>query len=71
MIGSRDFIELSYSVDITDAIPQKAAAIAEHKSQMTRLIEQPRWTILADIAHGQFLESFYYRREFFHRSVFG
>jgi LmbE family N-acetylglucosaminyl deacetylase len=71
LIGSRALIELSYSVDITDVIPQKASAIAEHKSQMTRLIEQPSWTTLADISHGQFLESFYYPREFFRRSVVG
>jgi len=71
LMGSLAFMNLAYSVDITDVVPQKAAAIAEHKSQMTRLMQQSRWTTLADVSHGQFLEAFYYNHEFFRCSVIG
>jgi len=71
LAGSRAFLDLSHSLNISDAIQQKTAAIAEHKSQMTRLIPQSRWTTLADVSHGQFLNTFYYDHEFFRRSFVG
>jgi LmbE family N-acetylglucosaminyl deacetylase len=71
LVGSRAFLNLSHSLNISDVIEQKSSAIAEHKSQMTRLILQSRWTTLADVSHGQFLNSFYYDHEFFRRSIVG
>jgi LmbE family N-acetylglucosaminyl deacetylase len=71
LIGLRAFTDLPCSVDISDVLPQKAVAIVEHNSQMTRLNAQLRWTTLADVSHGQFLESFYYNHEFFRCTVVG
>jgi LmbE family N-acetylglucosaminyl deacetylase len=71
LVGSRAFLDLSHCLNISDAIEQKSAAIAEHKSQMTRLIPQSRWTTLADVSYGHFLNTFYYHHEFFRRSIVG
>jgi len=71
LVGSRAFLDLAYSVNIADVILQKSAALAEHKSQMTRLIPECGWTTLGDVSNGQFLASFYYNHEFFRLSVIG
>lgn len=67
LLGSRAFLDLAYSVNIADVLHQKIAAIAEHKSQMTRLIPESPWTTLGDISNGRFLDCFYYNHEFFGR----
>jgi LmbE family N-acetylglucosaminyl deacetylase len=67
--GLRAFKELRRYVDIADVVGQKRAALAEHKSQMTKLM--PDWSTLNQVSRGQFLDCFYYRREFFRLSVIG
>jgi LmbE family N-acetylglucosaminyl deacetylase len=60
----RDF---RYSVDIGDVLDVKRAALYQHRSQMTRLIPDPRWTTLADVSNGDFLECFFQDHEVFYR----
>jgi LmbE family N-acetylglucosaminyl deacetylase len=61
---SKDF---QYSVYIGDVIELKRAALNQYRSQMTRLIPDPRWQTLGDLSKGKFLESFFQKREIFYR----
>jgi len=54
-------------VPIGDVLGQKRAALAHHRSQMTRLISDSSWTTLGDVAGGDFLRCFFQEREIFHR----
>jgi len=60
----RDFTS---SVYIGDTLELKYAALKQHKSQMTKLRPDARWTTLGDLANGQFLECFFQKYEIFHR----
>jgi LmbE family N-acetylglucosaminyl deacetylase len=68
LIGLRAFIELRHSVDIGDVLDRKRAALAKHRSQMQRIVDDSRWLTLGQIASGEFLACFDYPREFFRRS---
>lgn len=63
--GVRVFSELRYSVYIGDVLERKRAALNEHKSQMERIISDPRWITLGDISNGQFLDCFDQDYEYF------
>lgn len=65
--GIRAFLDLRYSVRITDVLEQKKAALAQHRSQMEQIIPDPSWLTLGRLSRGQFLECFYQEREFFRR----
>jgi LmbE family N-acetylglucosaminyl deacetylase len=67
--GWHAFRELRYTVDISEVLHLKWAALNEHRSQMTRLIPTPEWTTLPQICDGEFLESFRYTYEFFRCTV--
>jgi LmbE family N-acetylglucosaminyl deacetylase len=71
LCGARALIELRYSVDIHDVLEDKRAALAQHRSQMERIVADERWLTLEQIAEGEFLERFYQPREFFRRSECG
>jgi len=60
----RDF---RWSVYIGDVLEGKRAALDQYKSQMTRLIPDPRWLTLSDVSGGDFLECFFQEHEIFHR----
>jgi hypothetical protein len=53
-------------VYIGDVLQRKRLALNQHKSQMTRLVTNPRWQTLKDISNGEFLECFFQEREIFH-----
>lgn len=57
--------DFNYCVPIADVLEQKKGALDQHKSQMTRLMQNNRWTILQDVAGGHFLCCFFYDFEFF------
>jgi hypothetical protein len=59
------------NVDIRDVLENKGAALAQHRSQMERIVADERWLTLEQIAEGEFLERFYQPREFFRRSHSG
>lgn len=70
LFGARALADLRYSVDISDVLDLKRAALAQHRSQMEQIISDPRWLTLGQIANGEFLALFYHQREFFRRSEF-
>lgn len=67
--GARAFAELRCSVNISDVVEQKWAALSEHRSQMTQLIPGSAWITLGQISGGQYLDCFRAQHEFFRRSV--
>lgn len=58
----RDF---RWQVSIAEVVEQKRRALAEHRSQMTRLDGDPRWLTLGDVSGGEFLECFFGEYEVF------
>ena len=56
------------SVYIGDVLEHKRSALDQYKSQMTKLIADPSWWTLSDVANGEFLECFFQEYEFFHRA---
>lgn len=58
--------EFRCSVYIGDVLELKRAVLNQYKSQMTRLIPDPRWQTFADVSNGEFLECFFQEYEFFH-----
>ncbi len=45
--------------DVAPALAAKRRALQQHRSQMTRLINDPTWATLGDVADGEFLECFF------------
>jgi LmbE family N-acetylglucosaminyl deacetylase len=68
--GVRGLLELKYQVYVADVLQQKRAAIAQHKSQMEKLINDPRWITLEELSNGELMDCFYQDREFFRCSTF-
>jgi LmbE family N-acetylglucosaminyl deacetylase len=58
------------SVYIGDVLQLKRAILDQYKSQMTRLISDPRWQTLGDLSNGEFLECFFHEHEIFSQYVF-
>jgi LmbE family N-acetylglucosaminyl deacetylase len=69
--GLRAFLELKVGVDIADVLEQKRAAIAQHKSQTEKLIDDPGWVTLEELSNGEFMDCFYQDKEFFHCYIYG
>jgi hypothetical protein len=46
-------------------LPRKRAALEAHASQVQR--QGADWPILADVAHGEFIDCFFLKHEFFNR----
>ncbi|RMF81488.1 MAG: PIG-L family deacetylase [Planctomycetota bacterium] len=44
---------------------RKRRALAEHKTQMTRVESNPQWSVLGDVADGEFLDCFFQDYELF------
>lgn len=62
--------ELRHACYVGDVLEQKRAALAAHRSQMERLVADPRWLTLGDVANGEFLACFFQPWErFFRRPV--
>lgn len=58
-------MELRYSTYIGDVLELKRAALNHYKSQMLRIVPDPRWPILSDVSDGDFLECLFQEYEFF------
>lgn len=69
--GMRAFLDLKVEVDIADVLEQKRTAIAQHKSQTEKLIDDPGWVTLEDLSNGEFMDCFYQDNEFFHCYTYG
>lgn len=63
--GARAFLDLKHKVNIADVLQQKRAAIAEHKSQTEKLIDDPSWVTLDQLSSGELIDCFYQESEFF------
>jgi LmbE family N-acetylglucosaminyl deacetylase len=63
----RDF---RHSVYVGDVLDLKCGALEQHRSQMIRLVPDPRWPTLGDVSNGEFLGCFFQVQEVFHRYVF-
>jgi len=69
--GARALLDLKHKVNIADVLHQKRAAIAEHKSQIEKLIDDPSWVTLDQLSNGELMDCFYQDSEFFRRYLFG
>jgi LmbE family N-acetylglucosaminyl deacetylase len=54
-------------VRVGDLLAVKRAALEQHRSQLHRLIPDPRWFTLGEVANGEFLACFFQDREIFYR----
>ena len=63
--GMRAFLDLKHKVDISDVLQQKREAIAQHKSQTEKLIDDPSWVTLEQLSNGELMDCFYQDNEFF------
>lgn len=57
-------------VRINGVREQKREALAQHRSQMERLVNDPSWMILSEAGHGEWLQCFFGDREIFYRHPF-
>jgi hypothetical protein len=69
--GARAFLELKHKVNIADVLQQKRVAIAEHKSQTKKLIDDPSWITLDQLSNGELMDCFYQDTEFFRCYAYG
>jgi len=65
--GSSMLQDFRYAVSIEEVLEIKRAALGQYKSQMTRLIPDPRWKTLGDVSNGDFLKCFFQEYEVFRR----
>lgn len=57
--------DFNCAVTISDVLSIKIKALAEYRSQMTRLVANQKWAILGDVAKGDFLKQFSQSKELF------
>lgn len=57
-------------VSVSAVREQKTAALNEHKSQMTQLLDNPDWLTLHDVSNGEFLNNLFQDYELFHQYVY-
>jgi LmbE family N-acetylglucosaminyl deacetylase len=63
----RSLKDLQYAIYIGDVLELKRIALDKYRSQMVRLIPDPRWRVLSDMSNGEWLECFFQEYEIFHR----
>lgn len=66
--GLRLLKDFRCSVYIKDVLENKQEALAQYRSQMTRLLPDPNWPTLNDVSSGEFLKCFFQEYEIFRRS---
>ena len=64
--GPRLLRDFQVRVPIGELLERKEAALAQHKSQVTRLTQPHRWRVLGDVSGGEFLACFFREYELFH-----
>ncbi len=64
-LGLAAFRDLRHTVNISDVLERKIAALSEHRTQMTEFVSSAEWATLGKVLGGRFLECFYMDREFF------
>jgi LmbE family N-acetylglucosaminyl deacetylase len=63
--GTTAWRSLNAAVSLDPFRARKREALAEHRTQTTRMVSDKSWPILADVAQGEFLENFFGSREWF------
>lgn len=61
--------EFNSRVDIESVKARKQLALAQHQTQMKRLVDDPNWGLLKDVAQGEWLECFFQNQEIFRRTL--
>jgi LmbE family N-acetylglucosaminyl deacetylase len=69
--GARAFLDLKHKVNVAEVLPQKRAAIAEHKSQTEKLFDDPSWVTLEQLSNGELIDCFDQEYEFFRCYLYG
>lgn len=62
--------EFNHRVNTQEVLALKRSALNEHKSQIERPENNPKWTILSDFSEGQWLECCFQNHEFFHQEIY-
>ncbi|HEY5705660.1 MAG TPA: PIG-L family deacetylase [Terrimicrobiaceae bacterium] len=65
LFGLSALMNLNTAVDIVSVRSQKQDALTKYESQMTRLVVDKWWPVLADVCQGEFLPRFFESNEFF------
>lgn len=68
-LGWQLITEFNYRVEIEPVKSQKQLALAQHQTQMKRLVDDSDWGLLEDVSEGEWLECFFQDREIFRRTV--
>jgi LmbE family N-acetylglucosaminyl deacetylase len=63
------FTTFDQHVAVETVLDEKRIALDSHLSQMTRLLSNPSWPILADVSRGEFLDCFFQPVEIFRASA--
>jgi LmbE family N-acetylglucosaminyl deacetylase len=69
-LGTRALLELKRQVNIAGVLEQKRLAIAQHRSQTEKLIDDPRWITLEELSNGELMDCFYQAQEFFRSYIY-
>jgi LmbE family N-acetylglucosaminyl deacetylase len=64
---SRLLKDFNYVVDIEAVLAIKRNALEQHKTQMSRMQNNPNWVILEDLSDGEFVNCFLQKQEIFRR----
>jgi LmbE family N-acetylglucosaminyl deacetylase len=67
--GRRLLSDFKRPVYVGDVLERKQEALRQHRSQMQRLLPDPRWLTLPDVAGGDFLSCFFQEYELFSERV--
>ncbi len=65
--GLRLTRDMNYCVNVDEVRRKKMKALQEHRSQMTRMNDDPNWLTLHDVANGDWLDCLLQRYEVFRR----
>ncbi|MGL5941274.1 MAG: PIG-L deacetylase family protein [Waterburya sp.] len=69
-LGQQLLQEFNYRVDIESVIEKKELALAQHQTQMQRLVDHPDWGTLKDVSEGEWLKCFFQTQEIFRRTIY-
>ena len=61
--------EFNYCVAIESVKSQKQLALAQHQTQMKRLVDDPNWGLLKDVSDGEWLDCFFQTQEIFRLTI--
>lgn len=69
-LGGLGLFRFGSRVSVSAVQSQKWAALREHKSQMTQLLDDPAWLTLHDVSNGEFINNLFQNYELFREYVY-